>query len=501
MSRTKKFIKNTITTALLNIITMISGFILPKIMLSVYGSEVNGLVTSITQLIAYLTLVEAGLSGATVYSLYKPLADNDEYGINRVLAAAKNFYYRTGYLFLGLIVGIAFIYPLFIKTNLLTYKEIVLLFIILGVNGVLEFFTLAKYRALLTADQKTYIISLASIVQVLINLVIIFTLSYCGVSIVTVRFIAILAIFIRTFLLWGYCKKKYLYLDFTVEPNNFSMEKRWDALYMQVIGIVHTGAPILIATIFLTLNDVSIYSIYYTVINGVNSLLSIFSSGLAATFGDIIARGEKEKFKQIFTQFEYIYYIILTIVYSIMSVSYIPFIRIYTEGADINYLFPTLAFLMTLNGYFYNLKTPFGMLTISTGKYKESRIQITLQALIQIGCGVIFAKIWGVNGIVIAALFSNIYRDIDFIFFAPKHLTNYTFKSSLFMWIRSFCIILFNIIILSIIPTMFITGYISWMIYTIIIGVISTILTISINAIFDRYLFKEVMIRFKLIKN
>lgn len=500
MSRTKKFIKNTITTALLNITTMIAGFILPKIMLSVYGSEINGLVTSITQLISYLTLVEAGLSGATVYSLYKPLAEEDTNGINKILTSAKIFYYKTGYIFLGLVMSVAFIYPLFIRTNLLNYIEVVLLVIILGVNGVLEFFTLAKYRALLTADQKTYVISLASISQVIINLVIIFILSYCGVSIVIVRFIAIIAILIRTILLWAYCKKNYSYLNFSVKPNNYSIEKRWDALFMQIIGVVHSGAPILIATAFLTLNDVSIYSIYYTVINGVNSLLSIFSSGLAAAFGDIIVRGEKKKFKKVFTQFEYIYYIILTIVYSIMSVSYMPFIKIYTSGADINYLFPSIAILMTLNGYFYNLKTPFGMLTISTGKYRESRIQISIQALLQVICGILFSKIWGLDGIVIAALISNLYRDLDFIFFAPKHLTSYSFKGSLFMWIRSVSILVINFIVLGFISTRFINGYLTWVLYAIIVGIVSTTTTIIVNIILDINTFKEIMIRFRFMK-
>ena len=481
MSRTEKFIKNALITGLLQIVTMISGFILPKVMISVYGSEINGLVTSITQLISYLTLVEAGLSGAAIYSLYKPLADNDTNNINRILAAAKNFYYRTGYLFLGLVVGSAFFYPLFLKTNLLNYYEIVILFLILGVNGILEFFTLAKYRALLTADQKTYIISLASIIQVILNTSIVTILSYTGVSIVTVRFVAIISIIIRTVILWEYCRKKYKYLDFSVEPDNSSMDKRWDALYMQVIGVIHTGAPVVIATFLLTLEDVSIYSIYYIVINGLNSILSIFMSGLSASFGDLIIRNEREKFKKSFQQFEYTYYIIITIVYAITMTTYLPFIKVYTKGADINYEFPVLAILMTLNGYFYNLKTPFGMLTIASGKYRESRVQITIQGLLEIICGIVFAKIFGLNGIILGAIISNLYRNIDFIFFAPKYLTHYSFSSSLQMWIRSILLIVIIPSITYFIPNSFITNYFTWLVYVLIIGMIVVIVTLTVN--------------------
>ena len=497
MNRTEKFMKNTIATALLQVITMMAGFILPKVMLTVYGSGINGLVSSITQLISYLTLVEAGLSGATVYSLYKPLTNNDKNQINRVLAAAKKFYYRTGYLFLGLVVGIALIYPLLIETKILSYFEILFLFIILGVNGVLEFFTLAKYRALLTADQKTYVISLASIVQVIFNVVIISGLSYFNISIVIVRFIAIVGILMRTIILWLYCNRKYNYLDFSVEPDNSSMDKRWDALYMQIIGVINTGTPVMIATFMLTLNDVSIYTIYNTVIIGINAVLGIFTNGLSASFGDLIIRGEREKFIKAFKQFEYIYYILITIIFSIMFRAYLPFIKVYTLGADINYSYVTLALLMTINGYLYNLKVPFGMLTTASGKYRESRVQITIQGILQIVSGIFLSKIWGLNGVIMGAIISNLYRDIDFIFFAPKYLTNYSFSSSLKMWIRSISVLGVIFMFTYFIPTDFITGYGSWLKYSCIIGVIAVVITLAINISTNYKMFDEVRLRLK----
>jgi O-antigen/teichoic acid export membrane protein len=485
MSRTEKFIKNTIATAILQIITMLAGFIIPKVMLSVYGSEINGLVSSITELISYLTLVEAGLSGATVYSLYKPLSENNTYSINRILSAAKKFYYRTGFLFLGVLFACAFVYPLFINTDLLGYTEILLLVIVLGVNGILEFFTLAKYRSLLIADQKTYIISFASIIQVVLNVTIIVALSLNSFSIVITRLVAVFAILIRTVILWIYCREKYGYLDFSVEPDNASMSKRWDALYLQIIGVIHSGAPIMIATFMLSLKEVSVYSIYYLIVNGINAILSIFTNGVSAGFGDLIIRDEKKNFKRVFQQFEYMYYAIITIVYSIMMMTYIPFIKVYTVGADLNYNYPVLGVLMTINGFLYNLKTPYGMLTIAAGKYKESRVQITIQGALEILAGVILAKYIGLYGIVLGSILSNIYRDIDFIFFAPKYLTQYSFGSSLKIWIRSILLVLFIIVITSFIPTFYVSGYLTWILYACIISIIAVIITFIANFIID----------------
>ena len=497
MNRTKKFFFNTITTAALQVVTMLSGFVLPKVMLSVYGSEINGLVTSITQFISYLTLVEAGLSGAIVYSLYKPLAEKNTPAINAIISAAKKFYFKTGYLFLGLILGGALVYPLFIKTGLLSSLEVGILFVVLGANGILEFFTLAKYRALLTADQKTYVISLASIVQVVLNCVIIAVLSYQGLSVVIVRLVAILSILLRTVILWAYCKKKYTYLDFSVEPDNAALSKRWDALYFQIIGVVHTGAPVLIITAILSLNDVSVYSIYYMVISGISSVLGIFMSGLSAGFGDLLARGEKAAFKKAFQQFEYMYYIIITIVYSIMMAAYIPFIKVYTAGADINYIYPVFAILITVNGYFYSLKNPYGMLTIAAGKYRESRVQITIQASIQILASVVGGLVWGLNGVIIGAMLSNIYRDVDFIFFAPKHLIDYKFTDSLVMWIRSGVLFAVFSICLRFVPSEHVTGYLSWFIYAVILGLITVAGVLLVNFLLDRNRMKQCVIRVK----
>lgn len=108
----KKFMLNSVTTALLQVVTMIAGFITPRFMLTAYGSEINGLISSILQFISYFNLVEAGLSSAAVYSLYKPIAEKDYNRINRIVVAAKHFYVKSGFIFVGLVVILAICYPL-----------------------------------------------------------------------------------------------------------------------------------------------------------------------------------------------------------------------------------------------------------------------------------------------------------------------------------------------------------------------------------------------------
>ena len=491
MSRTSKFFYSTITTALLQIMILFSGLIIPYTIIHIYGSEVNGLLSSITQLIQYATLVEAGLSAAMIYALYKPLAAKDNNSINRILVAAKKTYEKSGYWFLFFITIIALGYPLFISVDNLQNYEIFFLVLIIGLSGVLEFFTLAKYRAILTADQKTYVISLISIIHVLLNTIIIVILSYAGFSIILVRSIALVSVILRTVLLRLYVNKKYNFLDYSVVPDYESIDRRKYAIYMQILTVIHSGSPILIAALFLTLNDVSIYTIYYLVIQGLITILSIFTTGISAGFGEIIAIGDKLKLKKAFEKFEIIYFSSITLVYYIAYCMYIPFIRIYTSNTDINYVNVSLAIFMAINGFIYSLKTPYSMLLIASGKYKESRIQNTVQGLLVILFGIPLSLLYGLIGIVIAMIISNLYRLIDFIFFTPKHLTHYSFKKSIIM-IFAFCILFLLLVVISnLIYDFQITSILNWIVVSIIIGLTGLSIIVLFNYIFFNKLAKE----------
>ena len=62
-NRNKLLAINGIVTVLMQVITMLCGLILPRLILSTFGSDVNGLVTSITQFLSFITLLDGGLGG------------------------------------------------------------------------------------------------------------------------------------------------------------------------------------------------------------------------------------------------------------------------------------------------------------------------------------------------------------------------------------------------------------------------------------------------------
>lgn len=498
MSRTKSFIYNTMTAALLQIFNVAAGFIVPRIMLVKYGSELNGLVTSISQFISLFSLVEAGIGGAAIYALYKPLADEDHQSINSILTATKRFYILSGYIFVALTLGLALIYPALIKLTKLSAVSVGILVVILGVSGALEFFTMAKYRALLTADQKQYVLSLASIVAIILNTVIIAVLAYSGVNIVIMRFVALFSVFARSLILYIYVKLKYIYVNYKETPDNEALNKRWDALYLQILGALQTGAPVIIATFFTSLQIVSVYSIFNIVIGGITSVLSIFTSGISASFGDVIIRNEQAVLQKAYQEFELIYYALIAWAYGCTAVLIMPFIKLYTSGIhDVNYNLPLIGILMTINGLLYIIKTPQGMLVISAGLYRETRVQVTIQGLIVVIGGLIFVQFWGLVGIMLGSILSNIYRDIDLLFYIPHKLTKLKVRNSFYRILSVFICVGF--IYLPFIQIIHITcmNYWEWILWALITSFYALLIVVVINYLWDRQVFINVINRIK----
>ena len=430
MGRTSKFVLNAISTALLQIVTMVAGFITPRFLLVAYGSDINGLISSINQFIVYFNLVEAGLSSAAVYSLYKPIAEHNYNQINRVVVAARNFYVKSGFIFVGLVFLLAFVYPWITHTEVLDKGTVFCLVLVLGVNGALEFFTLAKYRALLTADQKTYVISTASIVYTILNTLIVVILSTLRVDILLLRIVALISIFARSLILYIYIKIHYKFIDYKVAPDNSAMDKRWSALYLQVVQTVQNASPAVLTTLFSTLKMVSVYSVYNMVLAGINGVMSVFSTGVSAGFG------------KAYKDFEYLYYMAMSIVYGVTMATILPFIQVYTKGVnDVQYVNIVFAVLFVLNGVFYNLKTPQGMLVIAAGLYKETRIQSTIQAGILVVGGVVLGYSFGLTGVLVASCLSNFYRCVDLLFFIPKNVTHLPILPSLRRMVETLVVI------------------------------------------------------------
>lgn len=112
--RSKKALINSISSLLSQLVTIICGFVLPRLILSQFGSSYNGITSSITQFLNCVILLRAGVGGVTRAALYKPLADGDNNQISGIVNATQQFMKKVSAIFSILLLAFAIVYPLMV---------------------------------------------------------------------------------------------------------------------------------------------------------------------------------------------------------------------------------------------------------------------------------------------------------------------------------------------------------------------------------------------------
>ncbi|PLR91237.1 lipopolysaccharide biosynthesis protein [Bacillus sp. T33-2] len=408
--RSKNALNNLIAALSLSVITAISGLILPKLFIMTYGSEINGLISSIKQFLVYLALVEAGIGYASMAILYSPLKEKNYKAVNSILSATKTHYIKSGWIFLGLVLLLAVGYP-YVVANQIPWNLSFFMVLALGISGVAEFFLIGKYNVLLTAAQKGYIVSYIQTGGLLLNIAASVILILLETNPVLVQLIASCLFVLRFVFLKMYIAKNFKKINYGEVPDNNALNKKWDVLIHQIVSLVLANTPIIMITVFLGLKEVSVFSVYLLVHNMVIMLLAVFMNGFQAIFGDIISERNKELLKANFHLYESLFYPLVSITYVVVAILFLPFQSLYTQGfTDADYIRPEFAVLFVLIGVLHNVRVPSMSIMNAAGLYRETRLSAIVEAVVGFVLSLIFVHVWGATGVLLAWLLAYSYR-------------------------------------------------------------------------------------------
>jgi len=181
----KKLSYNILFSLLLQIVAVINSFITSKITINYFGSEINGLVSSINQFLNYISLLEGGVGAVIMAQLYKPIYENDKNKISDIISSSKKFFRQIICIYMIYTLILSLIYPLMIKSSI-NKESIVTLIWILSISLCAQYFFAISYKILLQASHKLYICSIAQIIAYVVNisLVIISSVKYNNILIV-----------------------------------------------------------------------------------------------------------------------------------------------------------------------------------------------------------------------------------------------------------------------------------------------------------------------------
>jgi len=472
------------------IITMCLALIVPRLMILSYGSEINGLFVTVSQLYTYLSLLSAGIGTAAIQVLYRPIISSDYHEISEILSETRSYYRRISKYYLTCVLVLASVLPIVLKTEISSIN-IILIILLQGVANLIVFYYASTIKQYFLAVGKRYIITTVALFInillyttkiVLVNLqvnIVLLQCSYFSITLIQV-------------LIYYYLHKKYFsQINLNVKHQGEKLAQRNFFVVHEISSIIFNSTDIIVLSIFCGLKIASIYAIFNLIFAQLNGLIASVFNGISFNLGHIYQEGI-EKYTLIHDMFNTYY---TALFFSMMSVCYLliePFIRLYTLGADIDYLqFKYLPILFVVIKLLNGLRTVSALLITIAQHAKQTISRTIIESSLNITISIMFVIVLekyfelGIYGVLIGTIVALLYRTNDIVFYSNIIILRRKPVKTYLTIITNSLLFIISIYLKGVLELNIMT-YLDFVQYGIILTLISVTVYMFVNSIVDQ---------------
>ena len=482
--RKQRLALNTISSLIFQICTIICGFILPWLILNSFGSEVNGLVNSISQFLGIISFLELGVGAVMQSSLYKPLAEKDNALMSKIMVSGQKFFSKLALILLVYVIVLMAGYP-FVVNKSFGFIYTATMVGIISISMFAQYYFGIVNSLLLTSDQRGYITYNVQTLTLILNTAACFVLIKLGASIHLVKLTTSLVYLMRPLYLVFYVKKHYQ-LDRKIKYEGEPIKQKWNGVAQHVSAVVLGGTDSIVLTLFSTLSAVSIYSIYNIVINGVKQLLISMTNGIQAVMGELWAKQELVKLREVFGWTEWVIHTGTTYIFGVTAILIVPFVQVYTKNiTDANYIQPLFAVLLVAANAGHCLRLPYNIMILAGGHYKQTQSNYIIAAVMNIVISVVLVYKLGLVGVAIGTLAAMLYQTFWMAVYDSRNLIKWPFKN----FIKQFIVDIITAMIMFFVNMVFdmsAVSYIAWLVLALKVSICSLFIVLIINYIIYR---------------
>ncbi len=487
--RGKNAIINLLGSTGTQVIGILCGFIVPRIIIGTYGSEMNGLMHSIAQFLSYITLLESGVAGVIRAALYKPLAQKDNNKVSGIIMATEGFFRKICLIFVGYAAVLACVFPFIVEGDdgwLSTFAMV----LIIALSTISQYYFGITYNVLLQADQKRYIYEMLGAAAIAVNAIMVFACASLGASVHVMKLVSSTVFAIRPLFLNLYVKKKYN-INRKIAPDKGALSQRWDGMGHHIAYFLHSNTDIFVLTLCARLTkafsiaEVSVYSVYYSVTYGVVSAVNILHLSVEAAFGNMIAKGEKALMKLNFKVYEQMSMMLNTFVFTCTAVLLVPFISVYTNGIeDADYIRPVFGYILTLAEALFCIRKPYNNVAHAAGHYRQTKKGAYIEAGLNIGLSVILVVPFGITGVAAATAFAMGVRTLDYVHYLYKNILEEKLTSFFTMLAVNAGACAVTFLISNLFLPDLLNSYLEFIAYAVAVALICLVAVVVLNFVF-----------------
>lgn len=434
IERTKNAARNIIFGVILKAYQIIVPFLMRTAMIYLMGVQYLGLNSLFTSILQVLNLAELGVGSAMIYSMYKPIAEDD----NATICALMKLY-KTYYRIIGLVIAVIgcaltpFI-PKLISGDVPDNLNIYLLYLLNLGATVLSYWLYAYKNCILQAHQRVDIVSKVSLVtstiQYALQLLVLWLFKDYYLYV-----IVLLATQALTNIATAMCANR-IYPQFKPKGQIATEEKKAinnrikDLFTSKIGGIIYDSADTIVISSFLGLTALAIYQNYFYILNAITGLITVVFSACTAGIGNSIVVETKGKNYKDLNKFTFIICWGAGFCAVCLLCLYQPFMELWV-GKDLMLsssaviCFVVYFFVRQLNSLFNTYKDASGM-------WHEDRFRPLVAALTNLALNLILVQFIGLYGILISTVLAIVcvgmpwlLHNLFTVIFEKKYLVGY----------------------------------------------------------------------------
>lgn len=408
IERKKNAINGTITGIIVKLVQIVFPFILRTVFIKTLGIDYLGLNSLFASILQVLNLAELGVSSALVFSMYKPIAEDDTIKICELMNLYKRYYRIIGcvILIIGLII-VPFL-PHLIDGDIPQDINLYIIYIMHLCATVLSYWLFSYRSALFSAHQR---LDITNVISFFISL---FTYATQVVCLLTVRnyyfylLISIISQIVLNIIIA--IASKIVYPDYypngvlPEEEKRIINNKVKDLFTAKVGGVINTAADTLVMSAFLGLKVIAIYQNYYYIVSSLMAFFNIFFAACTAGIGNSLVINSKDENRKLLYNLNHILFFALNFCCACLVSLFQPFMKLwvgkeYMLGFEYVILFAI---------YLYIEEGPRTMLNFKDagGIWKKDRFRPLITAITNLVLNIILVNVMGLYGILLSTILS-----------------------------------------------------------------------------------------------
>ena len=403
--RTKKTAKNLVISIVLTTIVALIGLVKIKFFLSYLGDEGTGIYQLFSQIMSYISLVDAGLTSSLLYSLYKPVSDNNVKKINSILKGGRNFYNKIAFIIIVIGILLSIKIDFFLSDFSMPLFYIQICFILFIISNAINYFVTSQ-KVILEARQNLYKVHTVVYSTIILKGLLEIVLLRLNLKLLSLMILAVVIGIVQNLIIMYVCKKDYKEFTYkNVEPNDEFKKESKNLIVQKFANVIFNNIDVVLISKFISSASVVIYTSYSYIINSLQTIIRKVGSASLASVGNLIVTEDK-KARNVFYEYNSMCFYLANIICVPLLIVITPFVSIFYGNS---YILPYLgSFCIVLILYFKIIEIPLEVYTTALGYFGKIKKCIIFQSIVNLSLSIILLFKLGISGVLLATVISYI---------------------------------------------------------------------------------------------